>query len=130
MALLDSRSRAGYLLLTAVVGHVLLISAQVNAKTGVPILEAVTFGVFAEVQRGTSAVTSSIRGVWTGYVGLRQVHRENAELQRQLSDAQVQLQEQRALADRSRGLEQLLALRDRTTLETTAADDRRIRRDA
>ena len=121
MALLDSRSRAGYLLLTAVVGHVLLISAQVNAKTGVPILEAVTFGVFAEVQRGTAAVTSSIRGVWTGYVGLRQVRRENAELQRQLSDAQVQLQEQRALADRSRGLEQLLALRDRTTLETTAA---------
>jgi len=121
MALLDSRSRAGYLLLTAVVGHVLLISAQVNAKTGVPILEAVTFGVFAEVQRGTSAVTNSIRGVWTGYVGLRQVRRENAELQRQLSDAQVQLQEQRALADRSRGLEQLLALRDRTALETTAA---------
>ncbi len=61
--------------------------------------------------------------MWTGYVGLRQVRRENAELQRQLSDAQVQLQEQRALADRSRGLEQLLALRDRTC----ARNDRRRR---
>ena len=33
-----------------------------------------------------------------------------------------QIQEQRALADRSRGLEQLLELRDRTTVNTTGAE--------
>ncbi len=39
MALLDVRLRAGYLFLAVVVGHLVLISAQVNARTGVPILE-------------------------------------------------------------------------------------------
>ncbi len=122
MALLDSRVRTGYLLLTVIVGHVLLISAQVNARSGVPILEAVTFGIFAEVQRATSSIAGSVRGVWEGYLGLRDAERDNQELRRQLADVQVQLQEQRARADRSRGLEQLLALRDRTALETTAAE--------
>ena len=49
--LLDIRQRAGYLFLGVMLGHVILISAQVNSKRGVPVLEAVTFGVFAEVQR-------------------------------------------------------------------------------
>ncbi len=122
MAFLDSRVRTGYLLLTVIVGHVLLISAQVNARSGVPILEAVTFGIFAEIQRATSSIAGSVRGVWEGYLGLRDAERDNQELRRQLADVQVQLQEQRARADRSRGLEQLLALRERTALETTAAE--------
>src|SRR5262249_60949626 len=103
MARLESRSRAGYLLLAAIVGHVLLISAQVNSKSGVPILESVTFGVFAELQRSTSAITGSVRQAWNEYVGLRQVRVENETLKRQLADAQVEIQQQRALADRSRG---------------------------
>ena len=41
MALLDIRQRSGSLFLIVTLGQILLISAQVNAKTGVPILEAV-----------------------------------------------------------------------------------------
>ena len=55
MALLDIRQRSGFLFLAVMLGHVLLISAQVSTKRGVPMLEAVTFGVFAEVQRATSS---------------------------------------------------------------------------
>jgi rod shape-determining protein MreC len=122
MALLDIRQRAGYLFLAVMVGHVILISAQINAKNGVPLLEAVTFGAFSEVQRGTSAIVNGARHAWSGYVALRGVHDENEALQRQLADAQVQIQEQRALADRTRGLEQLLDLRDRLNLSTAAAE--------
>jgi rod shape-determining protein MreC len=122
MASFDTRSRTGYLLLAAIVGHVLLISAQVNAKSGVPILEAVTFGVFSEVQRATSSVAGAARGLWTGYLDLRRVRVENEALKRQLADSQVQLQEQRALADRTRSLEQTLELRARVNLQTTAAE--------
>ena len=43
---------SGYLFFAVMLGHILLISEQVNSRTGVPVLEAVTFGVFAEVQRG------------------------------------------------------------------------------
>jgi rod shape-determining protein MreC len=115
-------SRPGYLLLAVVVAHVVLISAQVNTTKGVPILREVTFGAFSEVQRGGSSVVGGVRSLWGNYVGLRGVRADNEALRRQLADAQVQLQEQRALADRTRGLEALLELRDRTSLSTVAAE--------
>jgi rod shape-determining protein MreC len=122
MALIDIRQRTGYLFLAVLLGHVILISAQVQSKSGVPVLEAVAFGFFAEAQRGTSAVITGVRNVWSGYVGLRGVRSENEILKRQLADTQVALQEQSALADRTRSLEKLLEFRDRTNLQMTAAE--------
>ena len=122
MALLDIRQRAGYLFLAVLLGHIILISAQVNSKSGVPVLETAVFGVFAQVQRGTSAIVSGVSRVWSGYVGLRQVRTDNERLRQRLAETEVALQEQRALADRSRGFERLLELRDRTSLRTTAAE--------
>ena len=122
MALLDIRQRAGYLFLAVVLGQIILISAQVNSHSGVPVLEQVTFGVFAEVQRAAASVVSGLRHSWSGYVGLRGVKAENEALKRDLASAQIQLQAQRALADRSRVLEQVLGLRDRSNLATTAAE--------
>ncbi len=121
MALLDLRLRAGYLFLAVVIGHLVLISTQVNSRTGVPILETVTFGAFAEVQRGTSAVLNGVRGGWSGYVALRNVRAENESLRQELASAQVEIQRQRALADRSRSLESILQLGSSTELQTTAA---------
>jgi len=57
-----------------------------------------------------------------GYVGLQGVRTENEALKRQLEAAQVEAQRQRALADRTRSLEQLLDLRDRANVTTTAAE--------
>jgi rod shape-determining protein MreC len=121
MAFLDIRQRVGYLLLAVSLGHIVLISAQVNAKTGVPILETVVFGAFAEVQRAAAAVVGVVRGGWSGYVGLRRVKADNDTLRQQLAAAQIEIQQQRALADRSRSLERLLELRDSLSLKTTAA---------
>jgi len=122
MAVLEIRQRAGYLFVAVIVGHIILISAQVNAKSGVPVLEQVTFGLFAEVQRGASAFVGGVRHIWTSYVTLRGVKDENETLKRQLADTQIELQQQRALADRSRSLERLLELRDRLSLDTAAAE--------
>jgi len=122
MALLDVRRRSGYLFLAVIVGHVILISAQVNSRRGVPVLEAVTFGLFAETQRGLSAGVSGIRRAWSKYVWLRGLEAQNADLRRQLDEMKVAYQERRALADRARQLESVLALRDRTNLETVAAE--------
>ena len=122
MAVLDLRQRSGSLFLAVMLGHVILISAQVNSKSGVPVLEAVTFGIFSEAQRSMSGVVSSVRRVWSGYIGLRHVREENDALKRDLAAALIAAQEQRALASRARGLEKLLELRDRTTLQTTAAE--------
>jgi rod shape-determining protein MreC len=122
MPLLDIRQRSGYLFIGVLLAHVLLISAQLNSKTGVPVLESVTFGVFSELQRGLSGGFSGIRGVWSGYIGLRHLKTENDELKRQLASAQIAVQEQRALADRARGLELLLGMREPLALKTAAAD--------
>jgi rod shape-determining protein MreC len=121
VALTDIRQRSGFLFLAVLLGHVLLISAQVNSRTGTSILETVVFGVFAEVQRSLSSPVSSVRQAWIQYVGLRRVKAENDELKQQLAAARVELQEQRALADRSQGLEQLLDLREQSSLKTTPA---------
>ena len=121
MAVGAIRQRSGYLFLGVVLGHILLISAQVNSRSGVPVLEFVTFGVFSEVQRVIAAGFGGVRNVWGGYIGLRHLKTENETLKRELADAQIAVQQQRALADRARGLQQLLELRDRSNLKTTAA---------
>jgi rod shape-determining protein MreC len=122
VAILDIRQRAGYLFLSVMLGHILLISAQVNSRSGVPVLEAVTFGVFAEVERVISSGFSSVRHVWSGYAGLRNLKSQNDALTRDLEATQIALQQQRALADRTRSLERLLDLRDRSKLNTLAAE--------
>lgn len=122
MAIADIRQRPGVLLAAAVVLHIGLISAQVNTTSGLPLIEAVTFGAFAEVQRLTMTAVETTRGIWTGYVALGDVEAENEALRRELQDLRVRLQEERALAQRTEGLRQLLELRDRAGLETSAAE--------
>jgi rod shape-determining protein MreC len=122
VAVFDLRQRSGYLFLAVMLAHVLLISAQVNSRSGVPVLEAVTFGVFSEIQRSVSTGLSGVRHVWSGYIGLRQVKRENDELKRRLATAEVTLQQQSAMANRALGLARLLELREQLTLQTVAAE--------
>ncbi|MES1254472.1 MAG: rod shape-determining protein MreC [Acidobacteriota bacterium] len=122
MAILDLRQRAGSVFFVVMLGHILLISMQVNSRKGVPILEAVTFAVFADVQRGISGGFSGVGRLWSGYVALRHLKRDNDELRRALDAARVETEEQRALAGRTRTLEQLLGLRDRSSLKTVSAE--------
>ncbi len=121
MALLDIRQRTGYLFTAVTVAHIILISAQVNTRRGVPVLEAVTFGVFAEVQRGASLVIASVRTSWADYFALQDVRQENDRLLQELAQLKVTVQQERALAQQSRMLQELLTLRSQTTLTTTAS---------
>ena len=122
MALADIRQRPGVLLGAAILMHVVLISAQVNTASGLPVLQVVTFGSFAEVQRGTMAMVGGVRNLWSGYVALKDAHRENDALKHELQILQVRLQEERAQAQRTDSLRQLLELRERADLDTTAAE--------
>ena len=121
MAVLDIRQRTGYLFIALTIGHIVLISAQVNTTRGVPMLEAVTFGVFAEVQRIASSGIGGLRASWTDYVALQEVRTENERLRAEVAQLQVRLQQERALAQRARSLEQLMELRSAAELETAAA---------
>jgi rod shape-determining protein MreC len=119
--LLDIHRRTGYLLLAVLVGQIILISAQVNTSSGTKVLQAVTFGLFSQVQLGAARLFGGVRGVWDGYIGLRGTYAENQRLRDELMATRVRLQEQQALAVRGARLEQLLELRQTTTLKTLPA---------
>ena len=65
MPALDLRLRSSsYLVLAVVVAQLVLISAQVTTKTGLPILQAVAFGMVAEVQRAGASVVGAASSFW------------------------------------------------------------------
>ena len=122
MANADIKQRPGVILSAALLLHVVLISAQVNTASGLPVLQVVTFGAFSEVQRATMSLIDGVSGLWTGYVALQQVEEENLALKQELQTLQIRLQQERAEAQRTDNLRQLLELRERAQLDTTAAE--------
>ena len=123
MAIADIRQRPGVLLGAAILLHVVLISAQVNTASGLPILQVVTFGSFSEAAaRARWRSIGGVRGMWSGYVALQQVQEENTALKHELQTLQVRLQQERAEAQRTDNLRQLLELRERAQLDTVAAE--------
>ena len=119
--LLDRRQHAGYLVVAVVLGHVILISAQVNARPDTSVLENVTIGLLAEAQRLMTSARDHVADAWSGYVGLRNVHAQNEALTGAVAELELQLQVQRALAQRARSLQELLELRRRVELPTASA---------
>jgi rod shape-determining protein MreC len=122
MALLDIRQRTGWLFMAVMIGHIVLISAQVNSRRGVPILEEVTFGAFAEVQRGSTRLVGGVREGWQNYFALQQIRQDNEDLKRRVAQLEMRLQQERARAEQTRTLQQLLSLSQETPLTTEAAD--------
>ncbi len=121
MAILDIRQRTGYLFGAVLVAHIILISAQVNTKRGVPVLEAVTFGVFAEVQRAATTAIDKTQGAWDSYFAHEGVRRDHDRLKTEIAQLQVRLQQEQAVASQTRTLQALLDLRGHTDLKTAAA---------
>jgi len=121
MALLDIRQRTGWLFGAIVVSHIILISAQVTTKRGVPILQEVTFGAFAEMQRAATTAFGSAREGWQNYFALQQIRRENEQLKAEVTKLRVSLEQERSTAQQTRTLQQLLDLRSATSFETVAA---------
>jgi len=121
MAVLDIRQRTGWLFMAVIVGQILLISAQVNTERGVPVLEEVTFGTFAEVQRAATSAIGAVRTGWTNYFALQGVQEENARLREEVAALRIGLQQERALAEQSRALQGLLEMKSAVQLSTTAA---------
>lgn len=113
--------RTTYLFLAISLGHILLISAQVQSKSGLPVLEMVAFGGFAKVQRSLAAVTDGGRSLWTNYFALRGVARENEALKQRNLELEGRLQQVQALAASTHALEETLALQKSTLQPTLAA---------
>jgi rod shape-determining protein MreC len=121
MALLDIRQRTGWLFGAIVVSHIILISAQVTTKRGVPVLQEVTFGAFAEMQRAATTAFGSAREGWQNYFALQQIRQENEQLKQEVTELRISLEQERNIAQQTRTLQQLLDLRSAAGFETAAA---------
>ena len=113
--------RVLFLLVTVSLGHVLLISAQVQSRSGLPLIEAVAFDLFARIQGVTGGVADTGSNIWSHYFALRGAARENAELRQRILELQGQLQQQQAHVAQTRTLEDLLAVRSRSADPMVAA---------
>src|SRR6476469_3851755 len=120
--MLDIHKRTGYLFLGVMLAQVILVSAQVQTKSGTRALQAVMFEVFSRVESGTASMVRGSRNVFGNYFALRGVRAENETLRRQVGDLQVKLQQEHALAVRSRQLQTLVELKTTTELPTLAAE--------
>lgn len=121
-AVLAGRRRIGPLLVAALLGHLLLVSLQVNTAGGVTVFSALVFGAFGEVQRLVGAAASSVGDAWRQYVALAGVQEENARLRARIDEIEIGLHEQRTLALRAERLETLLGMRARVPQRTLAAE--------
>jgi rod shape-determining protein MreC len=121
MALLDIRQRTGWLFTAVVLAQLVLISAQVTTRTGVPMLEVAVFGAVAELQRVATGLITGTSDRWQQYVSLQDVRLENEQLRTRMSELEIQLQQERALAQETRTLQALLDLKRSTKLATISA---------
>jgi len=109
------------LLLVISVGHVLLISVQVQSKSGLPLLESASFDVFSGAQHGSSSLADSLVSIWRRYLALGGVARQNEALQAQVVELEGALASERAVAGQERDLESLLHFRQTIGIPTVAA---------
>src|SRR3954471_6260919 len=116
------RKRTGWLFFIVMIVQLLLVSAQVQTRTGTRVLQAVAFEVFSRVQGGTAMMVNGTRGLWGNYFALRGVRVENEQLKRRVGALEVQLQQEHALAARSERLQQLVDLKSQATFPTLAAE--------
>jgi rod shape-determining protein MreC len=120
--MLDIRKRTGWIFFGAMIGQILLVSAQVQTKSGVGALNAVTFEVFSRIEHGTASFVKGGQGFWGNYIGLRGVKAENDALKKRVAELEVQLQQEHALAARSQRLQALMDLKSQATVPTIAAE--------
>lgn len=122
MARADAGRRARSLLVAVVLGHVLLISAQVATPAGPSLLRTTAVAVVTEFQEASWVVAGALQSVWQGYASLRGVHAENARLTGENTDLRVQLQQARAEAAAAGQLRALLELGPQLPWRTTGAE--------
>ncbi|HXT71961.1 MAG TPA: rod shape-determining protein MreC [Vicinamibacterales bacterium] len=116
-----SRRRTFTLFVVLCLGHILLISAQVQSGQGRSVLHASAFGAVAAVQGGSAAVTRGAGGIWSHYFALVGVSRENEGLRARVLSLEGELQAERARTAETAALEEALSLKRSVIAPTLAA---------
>ncbi len=111
MALVSDDRRSRLLLAGLVVGHLLVISRQIDARGGVSLLEQTLFAALHPFQLVASRSVAGASTAWRGFVDLRGVREQNRRLQDELATLRGELQHRSVQAEESQRLRALLDLR-------------------
>jgi len=115
------RRRTATILVALCLGHILLISSQVSARNGSSVLSVTSFGAMARLQSAFSGLTGWVGGLWSHYVWLGGVSRENEALKTRVVGLEAELQAERARSARVDSLEDALNLRRSQVAPSLAA---------
>jgi len=117
----STRRRTLALLVVLSLGHVLLISAQVQTRSGLPLVEDAAFRTFAWIHRTAGGLAGGLLSIWTGWVALHDVERENEQLQVRIAELEARVMGLEAIARSTASLEEALTLQSRVPAPTLAA---------
>ena len=120
-AVLDVR-RSRFLLVALVLLHLAVISNQVDGGGGASLLQRAIFSLLSPLQNAVGFVARSVKGAWSGYVGLRSARVESQRLEEQVRYLELQLQERQHQAREAERLRELLGLRESLPLQTVVAE--------
>jgi len=120
-SILPTHRRTLSLLILLSLGHVLLISAQVQTRSGLPLVESVAFSTFAGMHRTAGMLAGGLGGIWRGWVALHGVERENEQLRLHIAELEGRVLGLEAVARSAAALEEALTLQSRIVPETLAA---------
>lgn len=118
---IDAR-RTRLLLACLILGHLIVISRQVDGGEGVSLLQRVVLTLLSPPQRLVAGAVRTVENAWSAYVDLRGVYEENHHLQERVRALETQLQERQHQAREAERLRELLELRKILPLETVVAE--------
>jgi rod shape-determining protein MreC len=113
--------KSRFLLAALVLAHLVVISRQVEGEGGVSLLQRGLWSVLIPPQRLVASAIHGVKGVWTGYAGLRGARDENRRLQEQVRSLETQLQATQEQIGEASRLREVLELRPILPFPTMAA---------
>jgi rod shape-determining protein MreC len=119
---IDTARNSRFLLAALVLGHLVLISRQVDGGGGTSLLGRVVLTLLTPAQRAVAGVVRGIAGAWTGYVDLRAVREDNDHLRRRVQNLEMLLQQKQERAQEADRLREVLDLRQILPFETVVAE--------
>ena len=117
---LDTR-KSRFLLAGLVLGHLVIISQQVEGGSGARLLDQTVFAFLSPFQRLAGGAVAGVAGTWRGYVDLRRVHAESQELHERVRVLEMQLQESEEQLREAERLGEIAAVKPHLPLATVVA---------
>jgi rod shape-determining protein MreC len=120
MARVETR-RSRVLLALLVLAHLVAISNQVDGGGGASLLQRWTLSVLSPLQGALASLVHGVGSVWSSYVGLRGVHRENLRLAGRLNELELEVQQRREQAEEATRLRALLGVKQIMPVQSIVA---------